>query len=101
VVLAATLAPPAFAQTDACSLLKQQEVASIVGVPVISAKLADGKISQACTYRTAASGVTSMGMITISVYKVPLPTPDAGLMIVPGDRLIPVSGIGDEAVNGR
>lgn len=98
VVLAATFAAPAFAQKDACSLLTQEQVASIVGVAVTSAKLAVGAVSQACTYRTAASGAMSMGFITLSVYKVPLPTPDAGLMIVPGDTLTPVAGIGDEAV---
>jgi hypothetical protein len=98
VVLAATFAKPTFAQKDACSPLTPQQVASIVGVPVISAKLAVGAVSQACTYRTAASGVTRTGFITVAVYKVPLPTPDAGLMIVPGDTLTPVAGIGDEAV---
>jgi hypothetical protein len=97
-VFAATFAAPAFAQKDACTLLTQEQVASIVGVPVTSAKLAVGAVSQACTYRTAASGATSMGLITVSVYKVSLPTPDAGLLIVPGDTLTPVAGIGDEAV---
>lgn len=96
--LAAMFAAPAFAQKDACSLLTQQQVASIAGVQVISAKSAVGAVSQACSYRVAADGVAGIGFITVSVYKVPLPTPDAGLMIVPGDTLTPVAGIGDEAV---